>query len=105
MDTRSPVMWSRIPSPLTDPSSSMKAALSVFSAVTPPKDQNNSLMSVGTFPEAEYPNKAGGSFLGPNGRSPPFALDASSAVNEMHGRSGSQPGRWSRALRTAGKHG
>ena len=102
MDSRLSAMWCRSPSPRTSLSSTIKAVLSGFSPMTPPKAPNRPLVSVGTFLEAEFPNEATGSPVGPNGQSPPFSVGASSAVNEVHGRSTSQPGAWSYALRTIG---
>ena len=84
MDARPPVMRSWSPSPRTGPSSTIKTTLSVFSPVTPPKAPNNPLVSVGMFPEAEYPNDAIGSSVGSNGQRPSSSVGAFTAVNEMH---------------------
>ena len=70
----------------------MKAVLPVSTSVALPKDSNSQLVSVGTFPEAEHPNEATGSSVGPNGQNPSSSVDASTAMNEMHGCSRLQPG-------------
>ena len=91
VDARPPVMRSRSPSPRTGPSSTIKVVLSLFSPVKLWKVPNSSLVSVGMFPQSECANEATGSFAGPNRQIISSSVSTSTAVNEMHERSGSQP--------------